>query len=222
MNKIEELKKLKSLLDQGAISEEEFTLLKKQILDIQDDTNQFEQTIKQEELYTPEKYNVPDETSKETSNTSSQSNDMQQGISPKKSKANAWAIFIAGIAAISVFLPWVEASSSVSFAGYHGAWSSGGISGIQIGYGVFGLLMSLVGGGIAFTGNKWASIFGFINCIDGIGYIAGWFNLNGNMSYNTSYGSGNVHAGVHPQFGIILFIIASLFFALVALSKNAD
>ncbi|XQP84747.1 MAG: hypothetical protein ACOJUL_02270 [Candidatus Pollutiaquabacter aromativorans] len=52
-------------------------------------------------------------------------------------KLNYIALGAAGLAAISVFLPWVEASSSASFGGYSANYSSGGISGISIGGGMF-------------------------------------------------------------------------------------
>ena len=46
---------------------------------------------------------------------------------------NYIAVVAAVIAAISVFLPWVEASSSATFMGQSASFSTGGISGISLG-----------------------------------------------------------------------------------------
>jgi len=45
MNKVEEIKKLKSLLDQGAISEDEFTVLKKELLSQKTDFNKANEVL---------------------------------------------------------------------------------------------------------------------------------------------------------------------------------
>ena len=63
MNKIEEIKILKNLLNEGAITEDEFVALKKQIISNQKESNTSENSIKQEVLPKPKKRKVSDNTS---------------------------------------------------------------------------------------------------------------------------------------------------------------
>ncbi len=134
-------------------------------------------------------------------------------------KLNYIALVAAGLAAIAVFLPWVEATSSASFGGYSSSFSSGGISGISIGGGIFGLLLALAGGFMAFKNIKWAFIAGAINFINGLGYMLGWFGAGGGGSYSSSFGGGSARASVDPQVGLYLFVLASLVFVIFTL-KN--
>jgi hypothetical protein len=134
-------------------------------------------------------------------------------------KVNYIALIAAGLAAIAVFLPWVEASSSASFGGYSANYSSGGISGISIGGGILGLLVALAGGFMAFKNIKWAFIAGAVNFINGLGYMLGWFGAGGGASYSSSFGGGSARASVDPQVGLYLFVLASLVFVIFTL-KN--
>ena len=134
-------------------------------------------------------------------------------------KLNYTALGAAGLAAISVFLPWVEASSSASFGGYSATYSSGGISGISIGGGGLGLLVALAGGFMAYKNIKFAFIAGAVNFLNGIGYMLGWFSAGGGGSYSSSFGGGSARASVDPQFGLYLFVLASLVFVVFTL-KN--
>jgi hypothetical protein len=140
-------------------------------------------------------------------------------VGSSNQKINYIAIVAASLAAIAVFLPWVEATSSASFGGYSSSYSSGGISGISIGGGIFGLLLALAGGFMAFKNIKWAFIAGAINFINGLGYMLGWFGAGGGGSYSSSYGGGSAKASVDPQIGLYLFVLASLVFVIFTL-KN--
>ena len=60
MNKIDELKKLKTLLDEGAISEDEFNSLKLQILNVKEDYKPNEKNKKCQESQSSEKYSQKD------------------------------------------------------------------------------------------------------------------------------------------------------------------
>jgi hypothetical protein len=216
MNKLEEIQKLKSLLDQGAITDEEFQSLKRKVLD---------STFQQE--------SSTDSVNSSTGNQGNFSSGENQGniarptVSnwqpPKKTNINYAAIVLAAIAAISVFLPWAEATSSVTGFGNSSHYSSGGISGISIpAIGTVGLLMALIGGGLAIAGTKWASIFGIINVIDGIGYAFGWFDTKGKVNVNGAFGDSNYHAEVevNPQYGLYLFIFASFLFVIFSLTHK--
>ena len=130
------------------------------------------------------------------------------------SKLNYITLGAAGLAAISVFLPWVEFSASGSYGGYSQNYSSGGISGISIGGGILGLLIALTGGFMALKNIKFAFIAGALNFLNGIGYMFGWFSAGGGAQYNSSFGGGSARASVDPQIGLYLFTLASLVFAI--------
>ncbi len=132
-------------------------------------------------------------------------------------KTNYIAIITAGLAAVSVFLPWLEASTSASFMGQSASYSSGGIAGISTGGGIWGLLIAIAGGYMALKNIKWAFVAGIVNFITGLGYIVGWFGTKANVSYGSDYGS--ARSSVDPQLGLYLFVIASLVFTVVTL-KN--
>jgi hypothetical protein len=163
--------------------------------------------------------NINDFNNNSHSQTSTSSPVYKEHVNAKE--LNYVALVAAGIAAISVFLPWVEASSSARFGGFNSSWSSGGISGILLGGGIFGLLLALAGGFMAFKNIKWAFIFGVINFIDGLGYILGWFGAGVGGSFSSSYGGGRVKASFDPQFGLYLFVLASLVFVISTLKKKA-
>lgn len=137
-------------------------------------------------------------------------------------KTNYIAIGAAALTAVSVFLPWLELSSSASFMGQSASFSSGAISGISISGGMFGLILALVGGFLALKNSKWAFMAGLINFITGLGYIIGWFghnDFNTSVGFNSSFGGGSARAGVDPQIGLYLFVLGSLIFVLFTL-KN--
>lgn len=134
-------------------------------------------------------------------------------------KTNYIALIAAGLSAIAVFLPWVEASSSASFGGYSANYSTGGISGILIGGGILGLLVALAGGFMALKNIKWAFIAGAVNFIIGLGYMLGWFGAGVGANFSYSFGDGSAKASVDPQVGLYLFVIASLVFMIFSL-KN--
>ena len=116
----------------------------------------------------------------------------------------------AGLAAFSVFLPWIEITSSISFGGFN---SSITISGIKNGGGFFGLLVALAGGYMVFKKIKFAFIAGALNFLIGLGYMLGWFDGGG------SYTSSLVGISINPKFGLYLFILASIVFMIFTL-KN--
>lgn len=139
--------------------------------------------------------------------------DEQFNFNPK------YAIIVSIIGAISVFLPWVEASASASYMGYSSSWSSGNINGISMAVGIVGLLLMLLGGYLSYKKIRWSFIIGLLNTFDGIGYAIGWIGANSTFksSYD-SYASGRIE----PKFGLYLFIISSITFTLftIKLFKN--
>lgn len=130
-------------------------------------------------------------------------------------KTNVFALAAAGLAAVSTFLPWVNLSSSSSFMGYSANFSVGGISGIQIGDGVIGLILSLVGAAFAFNKSKWSLIPGIINFFIGIGYLVGWMSLGSNLSYD--FEGASAKTNVDSAVGLYLFVVASFAFVIFTL-----
>lgn len=135
-----------------------------------------------------------------------------------KNKVNYIAISAAVLTAIAVFLPWLEASGSASAGGYSTNFSSGGISGISIAGGIFGLLMALAGGFMAFKNIKWAFVAGAVNFITGLVYMLGWVGAGG-ASVSSSVGGASASTSVDPQVGLYIFVIASLVFVIFTLKK---
>ncbi len=147
--------------------------------------------------------------------------DKQQKDITIEKKVNYFGIILALITVISVFLPWVAASSSAhyssSYGNYNGSYNSGGISGIYFGDGILGLLIAIVACILFIIKIKWAFIPGVITFILGLAHILGWSGIQGTSSYNSSYGSVTGHIDVIPQYGLIIFTIASFFYMIFAL-----
>lgn len=108
-------------------------------------------------------------------------------------KLNYVAIVAAGIALISVFLPWIGISTSGSsnIAGYSSSFSTGTItvSGINSTGGGFGLLFAITGGILAYKNVRWAFIAGVLGLFNGLGYLIGWFELSNTVSFKSDYSS---------------------------------
>jgi hypothetical protein len=135
-----------------------------------------------------------------------------------KKKVNYFAVIMAIIIVISVFLPWAEASSSVSFGGYNQSYHSGGVSGFLCGAGIIGVLIGIIGLIMALNCFRWTFVMGIFNFLIGIGFAFGWFSAGGSVSYNSGFGNGNASAHVDPQIGVFLFIFASLIFIFTSLT----
>jgi hypothetical protein len=134
-------------------------------------------------------------------------------------KVNFLALISVGLSAISVFLPWLETSSAASFGEYNSSYSSGGISGIICGGGVFALLSALVGGYLALINSKWSAFPGILNLLNGLGYLFGWLGAGGRASYSSNFGGVSAKVSVNPQFGLYLFVFTSFLFVIFTL-KN--
>jgi len=60
-------------------------------------------------------------------------------------KADYLGIFFAALMTLSIFLPWVEASSSASMGDYSSSFTTGAISGISFPSGIIALILSIIG-----------------------------------------------------------------------------
>jgi hypothetical protein len=138
----------------------------------------------------------------------------------EKSK-NLMGVICAIVMVISVFLPWAEASSSVSSSyGGGGSYSTGGISGISLGYGVFGLLLGIGGLIMSLKRMKWTWLLGLVALIDGISYLIAMGDAG--VSSSSSYGgySASVKASVDPQVGLFVFIVGGVLLTIFTLKDR--
>ncbi len=125
------------------------------------------------------------------------------------------ALLAAVVAAIAVFLPWVEGSGSSSYGEFSASYSTGGISGFSLGGGLIGLLLAVAGGYMVAKRIKWAFVAGAVNVLDGLGCMLGWFGAGGEASFSASFGGASARASVDPQIGLYLFVLASLVFCIL-------
>lgn len=130
-------------------------------------------------------------------------------------KVNYLALGAVILTVIAIFLPWVQVTPAADPSELNASVEPITISGIAIGYGLFGLLVALIGGFLAFKEFKWTFMVGIVNFIDGYGYLHAWFGTSTHDSGN--YGDVTSKSSVDPKFGLYLFIIASLAFLVLTL-----
>src|ERR1035437_9558152 len=130
-------------------------------------------------------------------------------------KVNYLALGAVALTIISIFSPWLEVSDTANASGLTENFQPVIISGISIGYGIFGLLIALLGGFLVFKEYKWTVVAGIVNFIIGYGYLHQWFGAGSHDSGN--FGDVTSRSSVDPKFGIYLFIIASLAFIIFTL-----
>jgi len=133
---------------------------------------------------------------------------------------NLMGMICAIVMVISVFLPWAEASSSVSSSYGGGSYSTGGISGISLGYGMFGLLLGIGGLIMSLKRMKWTWLLGLVSLIDGISYLIAMGDAG--VSSSSSYGgySASVKASVDPQAGLFIFLVCALLLTVFTLKDR--
>jgi glycerol-3-phosphate cytidylyltransferase-like family protein len=132
-------------------------------------------------------------------------------------KVNYLALGAAALAVISILLPWVEVTISSGTSDLTESVQTISIHGVSIGYGLFGLLLTLAGGFAAYKEFKWTFVAGLVNFINGYGYLHGWFGKATHDSGN--YGDVTSLSSIDHKFGLYLFILSSLAFMIFTL-KN--
>ena len=132
-------------------------------------------------------------------------------------KVNYLALGAVALAVISIFLPWIEVSVAGSTSDLTEGFQHITVRGISMGYGIFGLLVTLIGGYMAFKEFKWTFLAGIAGFIDGYGYLHEWFGAATHDSGN--YGDVTSKGIIDFKFGIYLFLLASLAFIVFTL-KN--
>jgi len=105
--------------------------------------------------------------------------------------------------------------------GSSASYSSGGISGMYVSGGIIGIIVAISGMILAIKKIKYAFVTGALNFINGLGYMLGWFGMNGvtglNSSFNSSFGDSTVKASFDLQIGLYLFVLASLVYVIFTL-----
>ncbi len=138
-----------------------------------------------------------------------------------KSKFNLFTSIFAIGAAISVFLPWYIAKMEGRATGNidYSSHVEAGINGIQIGYGIVGLALSLTALILSLTQKKYVYIIGVIMTLDSLIYLftLGNYKTKGSFSGSTSMGElGNysiqstAELKITPQYGLFIFLACSL------------
>jgi len=128
-------------------------------------------------------------------------------------KINFLALGAVAITLFAIFSPWLEVSDTGNPSGE--SFEPVIIHGISMGYGIFGMLIALIGGFLVYKENKWTFVAGIVNFINGYGYLHEWFGKGTHDSGN--YGDVTSRSIVEPKFGIYLFIFATLAFIVFTL-----
>lgn len=132
-------------------------------------------------------------------------------------KVNYLALGAAALAVISILMPWVEVTIASGTSDLTESVQTISVHGISIGYGLFGLLLTLAGAFSAYKEFKWTFMAGLVNFINGYGYLHGWFGKATHDSGN--YGDVTSLSSIDHKFGLYLFIISSLAFMILTM-KN--
>jgi hypothetical protein len=137
------------------------------------------------------------------------------------SNSNKLGLLFAGLATVSVFLPWAEgnASASMGSLGSYSA-STGGISGISLGVGITGLLLGLGALYSSFKRMKFTWILGLVMLVDGIYYLLTMNSAGASGSYSAGGYSASASSSVDPQAGIFLFAASALLLTIFTLKDR--
>jgi hypothetical protein len=130
-------------------------------------------------------------------------------------KVNYLALGAVALTLIAVFSPWLEVYAAGLASDLNDSVQPVVVHGISIGYGIFGMLVALLGGFLVYKEYRWTFVAGIVNFIDGYGYLHEWFGAGTHDSGN--YGDVTSRSAVDPRFGIYLFIVASLAFIVFTL-----
>lgn len=117
----------------------------------------------------------------------------------------SFPIILAGIMAISVFLPWIKLSlERIPYPDLYWDGSGSVFVGTELTSGIFGLLVALGGGFMAYKKHKWTAAAGVINLWIGIAQISGWISFQAGPMVNVSS-----HIGLY-LFTIVAFLFTNI------------
>ena len=138
-------------------------------------------------------------------------------------KANKVGLVFSILAIISVFLPWVSATSSYSAGGFGGgSFSTGGVGGLNITAGVFGALLAGAAAYTCFNRLKQSWMIGAAMLVDAIYCFITMNNLGGKASYSYGGTSASASVKVNPEMGLFLFTISALVILIVTLKDRQE
>ena len=110
----------------------------------------------------------------------------------------------------SIFLPWFTIQINASFADYTSVVDLGNFTGTYITGGILAITASIIAGLMHFFRIKWAFLAGVANLLVGVGYLTGGLSFT-NQLLDNSIKNGEVSYIMNPQYGIYLFVFASIF-----------
>lgn len=110
----------------------------------------------------------------------------------------------------SIFLPWFNVDITTNFSGYKSNVDLGNFTGTYAAGGIFALTASFSAGMMHFFRVRWAYLGGVLNLLLGVGYLTGWLSFHSQL-LNSSNSLGKLEYTLEPQYGLQLFIFASIF-----------
>ncbi|MFZ9694803.1 MAG: hypothetical protein ACO3AY_02905 [Chitinophagaceae bacterium] len=110
----------------------------------------------------------------------------------------------------SIFLPWFKVDINTSFSGYQWGVDLGNFTGTYATGGIFALTTSFSAGIMHYFRVRWAFLGGVLNLFLGVGYLTGRLDFH-NQLLDSSTNLGKFDYTLEPQYGLLLFIFASIF-----------
>jgi len=136
-------------------------------------------------------------------------------------KANKVGLVFSVLAIISVFLPWVSATSSYHIGGYGGgSVSSGGVGGLNTNAGVIGILLAGAAAYTCFNKLKQSYMIAGAMLVDAIYCFISMNNIGGKARY--SYGGSSASLKVNPEMGLFLFTISAIVIVIVTYKDRLE
>lgn len=138
-----------------------------------------------------------------------------------KIKLTYLAIIFISITIISIFLPWVEVTSSATVSSSYGSTgdsvSSGGLAGIMVWDGILALILSAVALFLSIKRFKWTYFIGILLALIGFAHLFGWIGFNSDVNFDSSYGNVSGSVDIVPLYGLYIFLASSIAFVTISL-----
>lgn len=110
----------------------------------------------------------------------------------------------------SIFLPWFSINITAGFSEYRSGVDLGNFTGTYAMGGLFALTISIFIALLHFFRVRWAFMGGIVNLFLGLGYLTGWLSFTNQLLGDPSK-MGQIAYKMEPQYGLQLFIFASIF-----------
>lgn len=133
---------------------------------------------------------------------------------------NVYALVASLLAVVSIFLPWISGSSSVTILEDTSSLFIG-VAGIKTIYGILGLILAIIGGVLIFFRMKvGAVIVAILSLLVGLWHFFSYNEIFENSSINISSEYGSASAGWSLGIGFYLFMISTIAFLISALTNK--